>query len=362
MAVQPPAYSRSKLIWVTSCIFSILLPVFASYKALRTGDPAVTTPWLMYWTTLSLFLLVENQLYFILYWVPFYAWIRLGLHLYLVAPGKQGSVFIYQQHIQPFLDKYDRQIDVFISLAHDKAKAAGLGYINQLIELVSVKVLGQAPKQPSPVPSRNVSYTTHLMNRFAMPAAREGFGGGLGGLQGLAGAGTSDVFSLLGKVMQQSSNPESTSRSAQADDLSRSGNLIPPSLTGNERRDFVDTQRERLQTLLQAFDNEASYPADRGPTTSSQPRSEAPRRPSSRKSYLAPGEGDYMHKSRSESEFEDLAYEPMPDPADYRNTGSGERRPPSSSKQGSSWGGVGNMIWGNYGEKDSAARDSRKYD
>ncbi|KAK0334468.1 hypothetical protein LTR94_016600, partial [Friedmanniomyces endolithicus] len=71
---------------ILTSVTSILFPIFASYKALRTSDPANLAPWLMYWTTLSLFLLVESQLYFILYWVPFYPWIRLGIHLYLVLP------------------------------------------------------------------------------------------------------------------------------------------------------------------------------------------------------------------------------------------------------------------------------------
>ncbi|KAI7151055.1 hypothetical protein KC319_g13749, partial [Hortaea werneckii] len=108
---------------ILTSVTSILFPIFASYKALRTSDPANLAPWLMYWPTLSLFLLVESQLYFILYWVPFYSWIRLGIHLYLVAPGQQGSVYIYREYIHPFLEEHERQIDRMISDGHEKAKA-----------------------------------------------------------------------------------------------------------------------------------------------------------------------------------------------------------------------------------------------
>jgi len=84
-----------------------------------------------------------------------------------------------------------------------------------------------------------------------------------------------------------------------------------------------------------------------------------------------------MQRSRSESEFEDLGYEEMPDPDKYRvtveyeddererpeqaprpdrpeRTGSGVRTKAARSSSGWS-----NFIWGNYGERDSAL-DTRK--
>ena len=220
-----------------------------------------------------------------------------------------------------------------ISEGHEKAKAVGMDAVKRGLEYVRVQVLGQAPKEPSPQPSRNVSYSTFLMDRFAMPSAR----------QGLAAAGTSDIFNLLGNALQQTTYPDSTSREAQAEDLAQSGTLVPPSLSGEERTDFIATQRGRLQTLLQAFDNEAYSPA--ATTSSAQPHSSMPRQPSSRKSYLAPSESTYMHKSRSESEFEDLGYETMPDPEQFRPYD----RPAERQGREAASGGWSNWIWGNYG-------------
>ncbi|KAK5692540.1 hypothetical protein LTR97_010851 [Elasticomyces elasticus] len=336
---------------ILTSVTSIAFPIFASYKALRTSDPANLAPWLMYWTTLSLFLLVESQLYFILYWIPFYAWMRFAVHLYLVLPGKQGSVFIYKEYIEPFLSEHEKQIDRMISEGHAKAKAAGLDVVKRGIEYVRVQMLGGQAKQPTPPQSRDVSYATSLFDRFTMPSARDG----------MAAAGTSDLFGMLGKALQQSTYPSSTSRDDQARDLASSGTLIPPSLSGAERDDFVNTQRDRLRTLLQAFDTEA-YTSSGAATSGSQHRSSTPRQPSSRKSYLAPRDSDsgYMHKSRSESEFEDLGYEAMPDPEQYRGVtvereDDDERPRPRSSakpplKDGAGW---SNWIWGQYGEKDS---------
>lgn len=47
---------------------SFLLPIFASYKALKTSDPAQLTPWLMYWVVFACALLVESWTEWVLYW------------------------------------------------------------------------------------------------------------------------------------------------------------------------------------------------------------------------------------------------------------------------------------------------------
>ena len=127
-----------------STLVSFLFPIFASYKALRTSDPALLTPWLMYWVVLSLLLTVESTFYFILGWIPFYAWFRLMLHCYLVLPGFQGAQTLYQTHVHPFLLEHENELDTFISEAHDRAKALGLLYAKQAVEWVKVMYAGGA--------------------------------------------------------------------------------------------------------------------------------------------------------------------------------------------------------------------------
>lgn len=51
-----------------SSITSFLFPLFASYKALKTSDPAQLTPWLMYWVVLACALLFESWTEWILVW------------------------------------------------------------------------------------------------------------------------------------------------------------------------------------------------------------------------------------------------------------------------------------------------------
>lgn len=49
-------------------VASFLFPLFASYKALKTGDPSQLTPWLMYWVVLACVLLVESWTEWFLFW------------------------------------------------------------------------------------------------------------------------------------------------------------------------------------------------------------------------------------------------------------------------------------------------------
>ena len=49
-------------------IATFLFPVFASYKALNSADPALLKPWLMYWVVLACALLAESWTEFILVW------------------------------------------------------------------------------------------------------------------------------------------------------------------------------------------------------------------------------------------------------------------------------------------------------
>ncbi|CZR61203.1 probable receptor expression-enhancing protein 4 [Phialocephala subalpina] len=242
-----------------SSVPTFLFPVFASYKALKTNDPALLQPWLMYWVVLAIALFVESWTGFILFWVPFYAWIRLIFLLYLILPQTQGAKVLYQEHVHPFLQTNEHAIDDFISSAHDRAKSAGITYLKQFIEIIKTHVLGLPPKEPTPPPTPTpYSYTQSLIARFNIPSARPTFP---------AGAATStanDFYSLLASAVSAATSRDpaasspNTRSTGTARDLSNSGTLIPPSINGSERLSFISAQRERLSILLSALDKEAS--------------------------------------------------------------------------------------------------------
>ncbi|KAH7380111.1 TB2/DP1, HVA22 family-domain-containing protein [Pyrenochaeta sp. MPI-SDFR-AT-0127] len=221
---------------------TVLFPIFASYKALHTSDPALLAPWLIYFIVLSTFAVVENTFDFILSWVPFYAWIRFFVHLYLILPGSQGATFLYQEYMEPFLYHHEREIDDFISQSHDRAKSAGLAYAGVGIEWVKVNVLGFAPSRPEQPRPAGQTYAQSLMSRFQMPSAR----------------GSNDLYGLVNNALSGASALYGGNQNAQAADLSRgAANLVPDSIRNNDDRlTYVASQRQRLETLLQAFDRE----------------------------------------------------------------------------------------------------------
>ncbi|SLM35479.1 TB2/DP1/HVA22-related protein [Lasallia pustulata] len=233
-----------------SSIITILFPIFASYKALRTSDPAQLTPWLMYWVVLSCFSLIESWTWFILAWLPFYAYLRLLLLSYLVLPQTQGARLLYQTHIHPFLSTHEHDIDDFITSAHDRAKAAGLSYIKRFVDFVRESCLGMPPKSRPATPTRKepgASYAQNLLSRFNLPSAREGLAAPAG-----------DFYGLLSTALAQVASG-SASREMQAEEISASGTLIPKGMTSAaEKMSFLETQRERLRVLLSALDKEAS--------------------------------------------------------------------------------------------------------
>ncbi|KAL0934038.1 Receptor expression-enhancing protein 2 [Colletotrichum truncatum] len=311
-----------------SSIASFLFPLFASYKALKTSDPAQLTPWLMYWVVLACALLVESWTEWILVWIPFYAYIRLFFLLYLVLPQTQGARIIYQTHVHPFLQDNEAQIEEFISEAHDRLKAAGIAYLKRAIEAIKTNVLGLPPSEPEPTPqpaaaSAPQSYTQSLLARFSVPTAR---------WTPTAHTGA-DFYNLLAGAVSAATGAAGGNSSHQ--DLTKSGSLIPPELQGGERTSFIAAQRERLAFLLKVLEREAAATDSHGEASGRAGslqldgnEEELTQRPASAHSGLS--------KSRSETDFEKIDAESGAEDQD-EGDGTVRRRQPG----GSSW-----MPWG----------------
>ncbi|KAI1323868.1 TB2/DP1, HVA22 family-domain-containing protein [Xylariaceae sp. FL0255] len=284
-------------------IASFLFPLFASYKALKTSDPAQLTPWLMYWSVLSCALLAESWTEFILVWVPFYSWIRLGFLLWLVLPSTQGARVLYEGYLHPYLEENELAIEEFIASAHDRLKAAGLKYLKQAIEIIRTKAFGLPPSEVREEPRTAAAagtpqgYTQALLARFSVPAARWAANN--------AGTAGHDFYNLLAGAVSAAaggalSGGQNTARSGTS---SASGVLIPENISGAaEKMTFIAAQRERLAFMLGALDREAAQlqqqEADRRPGSISFDGGQEQSRPTSGHSGLS--------KSRSEVDFEKI--------------------------------------------------------
>jgi receptor expression-enhancing protein 1/2/3/4 len=232
-----------------SSIASFLFPIFASYKALKSSDPAQLTPWLMYWVVFSCAILVESWFSWILFWIPFYGYVRLMFFLYLILPQTQGARVLYEERLHPLLEQNETQIDDFIARSHERLKAAGIDYLRRAIEYAKTNVLGlpaSEPAPPTPEPAGPQSYTQSLLARFSVPAAKWAAPANSSG----------DFFNLLAGAVSAATSSGGLGLSNNPDPGSRQ--LIPSGLrdTG-EKMSFIVAQRERLNIVLGALDREA---------------------------------------------------------------------------------------------------------
>ncbi|OJJ58748.1 hypothetical protein ASPSYDRAFT_45140 [Aspergillus sydowii CBS 593.65] len=229
-----------------SSILTILLPIFASYKALRSSDPYQLAPWLMYWVVLSAILMAESWTVFILGWLPFYSWIRLGFFAYLVLPQTQGARILYQGYVDPFLTQHERHIEELIGSLHERAKALGLQYFYQIIDFIRERVLGLPPQRPAtPPPATRSSYAQSLLSRFNLPSA----------VGGNNPAPANDWYSAISSAVASVTAP-GKSQEARAEELSASGSLLPREFESKSRAEkakFYSNQRDMLDVLRDAI-------------------------------------------------------------------------------------------------------------
>ncbi|KAI0548695.1 TB2/DP1, HVA22 family-domain-containing protein [Xylaria curta] len=283
-------------------IASFLFPLFASYKALKTSDPAQLTPWLMYWSVLSCALLAESWTEFILTWVPFYSWIRLGFLLWLVLPSTQGARVLYEGYLHPYLEENELAIEDFIASAHDRFKAAGIRYLREAIELIRTRVFNLPPSEKQeearPAAAAPQGYTQALLARFSVPAARWAANN--------AGTAGHDFYNLLAGAVSAAAGGMSTPTRG---DVVTSRTLIPENISGaQEKMTFIAAQRERLAFMMGALDREAAelqqneeHRRGAGKPGSMSLDGQEPSRPPSGYSI-----GSALSKSRSEVDFEKI--------------------------------------------------------
>ncbi|PGH16711.1 hypothetical protein AJ79_01584 [Helicocarpus griseus UAMH5409] len=162
---------------------------------------------------------------------------------------------LYQQYIDPFLHHHEREIEQFITQAHDKAKAAGLDYFYKAVDFFREKVLGlppaaaSAPPPPTPQVAGATAFAQSLLSRFTIPGTTTA--------ASTLVSPAADLYSLVSAAVSSASS--SKSRDAQAAELSASGKLIPDKIASAskaEQAEYIASQKERLGVLLSAFDRE----------------------------------------------------------------------------------------------------------
>ncbi|KAG0255333.1 hypothetical protein BG011_005196 [Mortierella polycephala] len=124
-------------------------PAYASYKAINSGDNTRLTAWLMYWSVMGIFSLAEFVLDTFVFWFPFYYEVKVLFVLWMVLPQTQGSIYLYQAFIDPYLTQHEREIDQTLKDIQKRAMAMGMQYIKQAIQLIQNLLLDLYKKSQS---------------------------------------------------------------------------------------------------------------------------------------------------------------------------------------------------------------------
>lgn len=292
-----------------SLVLTTLLPIYAAHKALSappTSDATSTqslAPWLTYFLLLSITSLVDPFISVL----PFSAYLRLFVRLWLLLPGEsQGASLAYKTYVQPFLHQHERDVESFINDVHDQSRKLVAQWMRTAVEWVKMQLLGQSESQARATPQeveakREIPYSQRLLALFngaptsqAPAAATSEIGDdtiqgvpaiSLGNALQQATAALAYAASASNSASWPSVHPSPHNQTEPTNSITP---LIPTHLsTIAERLGYVAAQKERLRVLLGAFEREEASAAS-----------------------LAPS-GD-LKKSASEIDFDRIEHEDVP--------------------------------------------------
>lgn len=267
-----------------SLVLTTLLPIYAAHKAL-SAPPTITTaqtlaPWLTYFLILSLASLLDPFLSIL----PFSAYLRLFLRLWLLLPGEsQGASLAYRAYVQPFLHQHERDIETFINDVHGQGKRLAAEWMRQVVEWIKVQLLGQSAAQvqahqEEKEANKDVPYTQRLLAVFNTPptsnqtsndtattsngtTAAATFNSALQqattALAYAAAASTSTPWSSSSSAAPTHDVTQPQPHNTQTNLTDTLAALIPAHLSSPaERLGYVSAQKDRLRALLGAFERE----------------------------------------------------------------------------------------------------------
>ncbi|KAG0375215.1 receptor accessory protein 4 [Mortierella sp. AD032] len=158
---------------VVCSVAGSLYPAYASYKAINTRDNTRLTAWLMYWAVMGMFSVVEFVLDTFVFWFPFYYEIKMLLVLWMILPQTQGSIYIYQAIVDPYLSKHEKEIDLTLKDMKNKAMTMGMQYLKQAIQALQNLALDIYKKSQAPAGVSSFSAAgngQHSTDRSAPPS------------------------------------------------------------------------------------------------------------------------------------------------------------------------------------------------
>ncbi|SCU89379.1 LAME_0E03202g1_1 [Lachancea meyersii CBS 8951] len=91
---------------ILSNFVGFVVPAYYSLLALRTSTSTDDTELLTYWVVFAFLNVIEFWSKAILYWIPFYWFLKTLLLVYLALPQTSGAKYVYNTILDPIAQKY----------------------------------------------------------------------------------------------------------------------------------------------------------------------------------------------------------------------------------------------------------------
>lgn len=137
---------------ILSAVLTVLYPSYKSFKALESKETDEDDKiWLTYWCVFGILTLLDEFLGFLLNYIPYYYYIRLGLFIWMMNSSTDGARIIYRKVMRPLLVKHRSKIEKFIN----EVKGEAMNLANEAKE--------QAMKEMSK--PENIQMASNLANQ-----------------------------------------------------------------------------------------------------------------------------------------------------------------------------------------------------
>ncbi|XP_047976137.1 putative HVA22-like protein g [Salvia hispanica] len=132
--------------FVTSCLILVLGYAYPAFQCFKTVEKnRVEIPelrfWCQYWILVAIITILERIGDVFISWLPMYGEMKLALFIYLWYPKTNGSGYIYDRLLRPYVSRHETDIDRSLIEFRERAWNLAIYYWHNCTELGSTKIL-----------------------------------------------------------------------------------------------------------------------------------------------------------------------------------------------------------------------------
>eukprot|EP00029_Vermamoeba_vermiformis_P006728 TRINITY_DN2709_c0_g1_i1.p1 TRINITY_DN2709_c0_g1~~TRINITY_DN2709_c0_g1_i1.p1 ORF type:complete len:276 (+),score=65.06 TRINITY_DN2709_c0_g1_i1:17-844(+) len=124
----------------------VVIPAYKTFKAIKSDDIEAQKYLVKQWMIVSLILLCEQYIGFIVSWLPFFYEIKIALFAWLTLSQTKGAGVVFHNYVQPFLEQNETTIDSRVEEYKALAKSRLQCVRSQLFQTVVSSLVTRFPQ------------------------------------------------------------------------------------------------------------------------------------------------------------------------------------------------------------------------